>query len=84
MAVAVWKEVGEKRTTLLAGLVVVLVLLSACGTSSAPGELVTEADDVLGTWHRTKRFRQHSQTYVQLRADGTVGFSRAPDQWDYE
>ena len=76
------------RTTLLAGLVVVLLLLSACGTSSAPGELVTEADDVLGTWHRTKEWTQLTSTlpqcYMQLRADGTGGVSRAPDKWDYE
>jgi hypothetical protein len=73
------------RTTLLAGLVVVLLLLSACGTSGAPGELVTEPDDVLGVWHRTKRFAYWERgIYFGLRADGTMGFSGVPDKWDYE
>jgi hypothetical protein len=85
LAVAVWKEAGKMRTTLLAGLVVVLILLSACGGSGPAGEPVTKAEDVLGVWHRTKRFANWERgIYFGLRADGTMGFSAVPDKWDYE
>jgi hypothetical protein len=67
----------------LAGLVIVLLLLSACGTSGAAAELATEADDVLGVWHRTMRY-QHFDFYMQLRPDGTMGFGRSPDKWEHE
>ena len=72
------------RTTLLASLVVVLLLLSACGTPAGPAEYATEPDDVLGVWHRTKRFRLHPQIYMQLREDGSMGISRVPDKWERE
>jgi hypothetical protein len=73
------------RTTLLAGLVVVLILLSACGGSGPAGEPVTKAEDVLGVWRRTKRWSAaFPAIYMQFRADGTMGFSTVPDKWDYE
>jgi hypothetical protein len=85
LAISVWRELGQMRTTLLAGFVVVLLLLSACGGAGAPGEPVTKAEDVVGTWRRTRGWRHaFPEIYMQFRADGTMGFSRVPDKWDYE
>ncbi len=78
------------RTTLLAGLVVVLLLLSACGGTGPPGEPVTKAEDVLGVWGRTKDYQLGSigqvlrNIHIKLEADGTMAFGMSPDKWDYE
>jgi hypothetical protein len=63
---------------------VCLLALSACGGAGNPGEPVTKAEDVLGVWRRTKRMAYWERgIYMQLRADGTMGFAAAPDS-DYE
>jgi len=64
---------------------VCLLALSACGGAGPPGEPVSKAEDVVGVWRRTERWRKAlPEIYMQFRADGTIGFSVVPDKWDYE
>jgi hypothetical protein len=60
-----------------------LVALSACGSGGPSGETVTKAEDVVGVWHRTKGWLALRSVYMQMKADGTMGFGVAPDKWDY-
>jgi hypothetical protein len=68
---------------------VCLLALSACGGAGAgpPGEPVTKAEDAVGVWRRTERWTAlrggFPEMYMQVRADGTMGFSQAADT-DYE
>jgi hypothetical protein len=78
------RRIGMKRMVYVL-IAVCLFGLSACGGAGPPGEPVTKAEDVLGVWRRTKRLAQWERgIYMQLRADGTMGFSMVPDKWDYE
>jgi hypothetical protein len=77
---------GMKRILYVVIVVIALCLvaLSACSGAGPPGEPVTKVEDVFGVWHRTKRFAEWERgIYMRLRADGTMGFSPAPDS-DYE
>jgi hypothetical protein len=77
------------RRTLFAGLVVVLLLLSACGGSGP--QSVTEADDIVGVWRRTDMWDGAYETgmavrqwYLKVKPDETMALGETPDQWDYE
>jgi hypothetical protein len=65
---------------------VCLFTLSACSGAGPSGEPVTAAEDVVGVWSRTERWtvvQPIPEMYMQVRADGTMGFSRVPGS-DYE
>jgi len=68
-------------------ILVLLLALSACGGAGPPGEPLTKAEDAVGVWRRTERWTVlrggFPEMYMQVRADGTMGFSQAADT-DYE
>ncbi len=66
-------------------ILVLLLALPACGGAGRPGEPVTKAEDVLGVWHRTQKWRKEvGEIYMRFTGDRTIGFAPVPDKWDYE